>query len=74
VFQSSAGLEIVTQLAQSARLDTLIGVGGGELPRNPACAANLATIVRQLAASTRRVGSVCTGAFVLAAAGLLDGC
>ncbi len=35
---------------------------------------SLAASVRQLAADARRVGSYCTGAFVFAEAGLLEGC
>lgn len=52
--------------------DTLIVVGGQGVMRaadDPALVAWL----RSRAAGTRRVASVCTGAFLLAAAGLLDG-
>ncbi|UGT54275.1 GlxA family transcriptional regulator [Nocardia asteroides] len=53
-------------------LDTLVvsgGLGHQEAARDTALLAH----VRRLAAVTRRVASVCTGASVLAAAGLLDG-
>lgn len=52
--------------------DTLIvsgGIGYRQAMENPALVAH----VRRLARETRRVASVCTGAGVLAAAGLLDG-
>jgi transcriptional regulator GlxA family with amidase domain len=53
-------------------LDTLIVAGG---PGVDAAAANpvLVDWLRQRASHARRVASVCTGAFLLAAAGLLDG-
>jgi len=53
-------------------IDTLIVVGGegaGRAAADPA----LVNGVRAAAARSRRVASVCTGAFVLAAAGVLDG-
>jgi transcriptional regulator GlxA family with amidase domain len=53
-------------------LDTLVVTGG--LGHDAAAAdACLVGRVRRLAGNTRRVASVCTGATVLAAAGLLDG-
>jgi transcriptional regulator GlxA family with amidase domain len=51
-------------------LDTLL-VGGGAGARNAPDA--VVARVAALAARARRVASVCTGAYVLAAAGLLDG-
>lgn len=51
-------------------LDTLI-VAGGEGTRDPGPEA--LAYVRAAAPRARRVASVCTGAFVLAAAGVLDG-
>jgi transcriptional regulator GlxA family with amidase domain len=53
-------------------LDTLIVAGG---PGVEAAAANPALLnwLRQRATQARRVASVCTGAFLLAAAGILDG-
>ncbi|MFY1701925.1 GlxA family transcriptional regulator [Micromonospora sp. WMMA1923] len=53
-------------------IDTLI-VAGGEGHLAAAGDARLVGHVRRLARETRRVASVCTGASVLAAAGLLDG-
>jgi transcriptional regulator GlxA family with amidase domain len=69
----SCGLEIVTQPLKACQgADTLIVVGGPGVHT----AATDAVLLHQLqviAAGARRVCSVCTGAFVIAAAGLLDG-
>jgi len=73
--RSESGLAIVAVHALSALrppLDTLLVVGGDgvhDARRDP----KLLAQVRRLAAGSRRVASVCTGSFVLAAAGLLDG-
>jgi len=53
-------------------LDTLI-VAGGAGSRRAAANAELIDWIREAAAGSRRVASVCTGAFLLAAAGLLAG-
>ena len=52
-------------------IDTLI-VAGGPGSRTACADERLVTEVRRLAAVSTRVASICTGAFVLAAAGLLD--
>jgi transcriptional regulator GlxA family with amidase domain len=67
VLQSGGALERVT-----GPVDTLVvsgGVGSGAAARD----ARLVADVRRLAHVSRRVASVCTGAAVLAATGLLDG-
>ena len=56
----------------SGDLDTLL-IAGGAGYRAAADDAPLIAEVRRLASTARRVASVCTGAFVLAAAGLLEG-
>jgi transcriptional regulator GlxA family with amidase domain len=69
---SSSGVQVVAEAFPDDPLDTLIVAGGlGSRPA-AACAETLAYI-RAAALRARRVASVCTGAFVLAAAGLLDG-
>ncbi|NYH26534.1 GlxA family transcriptional regulator [Paraburkholderia bryophila] len=70
---SSAGLGLVAHALPSARTpsDTFI-VAGGRGVHAASCDAVLTRWVRQHAAVSRRVASVCTGAFLLAAAGLLD--
>jgi transcriptional regulator GlxA family with amidase domain len=71
---SSAGVALsASPLSQANEaLDTLLVAGGQGVE---AAAANpiLLDWVRQRAAQARRVASVCTGAFLLAAAGILDG-
>jgi transcriptional regulator GlxA family with amidase domain len=54
------------------KIDTLLVAGGDAIERNEI---NPATVrwLRNIARRTRRVGSVCTGAMLLARAGLLDG-
>ncbi|MFC1412605.1 GlxA family transcriptional regulator [Streptacidiphilus sp. N1-12] len=72
---SSTGLRIpVDADASSAGLgfDTLLVMGGDALPTRPIDPA-LRDAVGDLAARSGRVCSICTGAFILAAAGLLDG-
>ena len=67
VLGSQAALEDV-----HGPVDSLI-VGGGRGHRAAAADPRLVDNVRRLAEVSRRVASVCTGAGVLAAAGLLDG-
>ncbi|MBV8237020.1 MAG: GlxA family transcriptional regulator [Acidimicrobiia bacterium] len=55
-----------------APVDTLI-VAGGQGTRTVMADASVRANVRRVAPRCRRVASVCSGAFVLAAAGLLDG-
>ncbi len=70
----SAGLTLTTAdlPPSSAGLDTLI-VAGGRGVDAAAGDVDLVGWLRDRAASARRIASVCTGAFLLAAAGLLDG-
>jgi transcriptional regulator GlxA family with amidase domain len=70
--RSTAGLEIATVAAGNRTLDTLV-VSGGRGTRPAKAAAAPAAALRSLARRTRRVTSVCTGAFLLAEARLLDG-
>jgi len=71
---ASAGVTLaagpLTQLGEA--LDTLLVAGGEGVA---AAAENLVLVdwVRRRAAEARRAASVCTGAFLLAAAGVLDG-
>lgn len=73
--RTSSGLGLVVD----ADLDTLCGpidtliVAGGDGSRDAVRDAGLVERVQILAPSCRRVASVCTGAFLLAEAGLLDG-
>jgi transcriptional regulator GlxA family with amidase domain len=71
---ASAGLEITTRPLPriGAALDTLIIAGG---PGVEAASSDPALVdwVRRRAGHARRVASVCTGAFLLAASGVLDG-
>jgi transcriptional regulator GlxA family with amidase domain len=68
----AAGPSLADLVADRRPLDTLIAAGG-EGARSRAEEPELRAAVRQLASRAERVASVCTGAFVLAAAGLLDG-
>jgi transcriptional regulator GlxA family with amidase domain len=71
---STSGMEFTTtRLAEvTGPVDTLVVAGGRDM--DTACGdRELVAHLRRLAPHARRVTSVCSGAFVLAAAGLLDG-
>jgi transcriptional regulator GlxA family with amidase domain len=74
---TSAGFAIAatTALADLGdRLDTILVAGGTENGlRDALFAGGAAAWLGEAARRARRIGSVCTGAFALAAAGLLDG-
>ena len=71
--RSSSGVCLHAEaLAGGPALDTLV-VAGGDGTRRSAYDPVLLDYVRAAAGNARRVASVCSGAFILAAAGLLDG-
>jgi transcriptional regulator GlxA family with amidase domain len=74
VVTASAGFGLATSPlpAGGVPLDTLI-IAGGQGVEAAAADAELVDWLRVRAKSARRVASVCTGAFLLAASGVLDG-
>jgi transcriptional regulator GlxA family with amidase domain len=72
VVSSSGARMTAGPLGDAETLDTVI-VAGGDGSRAAMSDETLLAFVRQSAAHARRVASVCSGAYVLAAAGLLDG-
>ncbi len=66
------GRSLAALHADTSAIDTLV-LAGGEGARNRAGEPDLCAAVSLLAGRSRRVASVCTGAFVLAATGLLEG-
>jgi transcriptional regulator GlxA family with amidase domain len=73
--RASSGVLLVPHLGYAANarsFHTVLVAGGPELPDRPADAA-LSEWLRQQSARAERIGSICTGAFALGHAGLLDG-
>ncbi|MBA2961860.1 MULTISPECIES: GlxA family transcriptional regulator [Ramlibacter] len=75
VLRSSCGLRLAVDVTVSSfrgKLDTLLVAGSPEVEALRS-GQELQAWLQAQSRSVRRLGSVCTGAFVLAAAGLLDG-
>ena len=73
--QDNAGLQITAHCRYRdlhEPIDTLLIAGGMEI-WSPSAASDLFDWLRRTASSVRRLGSLCTGTFLLAEAGLLDG-
>jgi transcriptional regulator GlxA family with amidase domain len=67
---SSLGISIETQAIGWGAYDTLLISGAAAIPEP---IPELTAVIQQAARATQRIASICTGAFVLAATGLLDG-
>jgi transcriptional regulator GlxA family with amidase domain len=79
-FKTSSGISLVADLAiadvSPARLrtsDTLIAAGGDDGVRRALDSGEIAALIKAVSRRGSRIVSVCTGAFLLAAAGVLDG-
>jgi len=75
IVRSSSGLGVVADAGIddcTGPIDTLV-VAGGEGTREAVADADLVAWIRDAAGRSRRVTSVCSGAFLLAAAGVLAG-
>ena len=70
--RSSSGVTMGSEPFGAPAFDTFM-VAGGEGTRGPAICAQTLEFVRACSGRARRTASVCSGAYVLAAAGLLDG-
>ncbi|WP_273184832.1 GlxA family transcriptional regulator [Hyphomonas adhaerens] len=71
--RSSSGVGMCSEkLPDNLTLDTLV-VSGGEGTRDAMHDKDFLNVIRDLSSRTRRTTSVCSGAVLLAAAGLLDG-
>lgn len=71
--KSSSGATLIAErFGRAAKIDTLL-VAGGDGTRAAATDPNTLRFVRRCATRARRVASVCSGTYILAAAGLLDG-
>jgi transcriptional regulator GlxA family with amidase domain len=68
---SSMGMALQTERFSGMRFDTLIF--GGTNEATPPITPGLLNFARRGLKTSRRVASICTGAFILADAGLLDG-
>ncbi len=69
---SNCGVALMSQPI-GGRCDTLLVAGGSRGLKAVMAREDVRRWLRKVAPQARRFGSVCTGAFVLAAAGLLDG-
>jgi transcriptional regulator GlxA family with amidase domain len=69
--RSSAGVAVASETLEEPPNDTLIVAGGAGARRGPV-SSPLQDFLRRAATMSRRVASVCTGAYILAGAGLLD--